>query len=67
MIEKKDLLRPEWSEVKTQISINNYDTISISLDNTQASPHFNGQPIGGVVDEFINGFMHDKMKDEKSK
>ncbi len=65
VIEKKDLLRPEWSEVNTQISINKYNTISISLDNTQTSQHFNGQPIRGVVDEFIYGFMHDKMKDDK--
>jgi len=64
ILEKKDLLRPEWSEVNTQISINKYNTISISLDNQQTSQHFNGQPIKGVIDEFIYGFKHDKMKDD---
>jgi hypothetical protein len=65
VIEKKDLLKPAWSDVNTQISINKYNTISINLDDAQTSQHFNGQPIRGVVDEFIYGFMHDKKDHDK--
>jgi len=65
VIEKKDLLRPEWSNVNTQITINKYNTISINVDDAQTDQHFNGQPLRGVVDEFIYGFMHDKKDHDK--
>ena len=65
VIEKKDLLRPEWSNVNTQITINKYNTISINVDDAQTDQHFNGQPLRGVVDEFIYGFMHDKKDRDK--
>ena len=65
VIEKKDLLRPECSNVNTQITINKYNTISINVDDAQTDQHFNGQPLRGVVDEFIYGFMHDKKDHDK--
>ena len=65
VIEKKDFLTPEWSDVNTQITINKYNTISINVDDAQTDQHFNGQPLRGVVDEFIYGFMHDKKDQDK--
>ena len=65
IIEKKDFLKPKWSDVNTQISISKHNTISISLDDQQTSQHFNGQPIRGIVDEFIYGFKHDMKHDEE--
>jgi hypothetical protein len=65
VIEKKDILNPEWSDVNTQITINKYNTISINLDDAQTDQHFNGQPLRGVVDEFVYGFMHDKKDHDK--
>ena len=56
----------KWSNVNTQISISKYNTISISVDNQQTDEHFNGQPVRGIVDTFIYGFMDDdKMKHDK--
>jgi hypothetical protein len=60
VIEKKDFLNPEFDDVNTQITINKYNTISINVDDAQTNQHFAGQPIRGVVDEFIFGFKHDK-------
>ena len=65
VIEKKDILNPEWSDVNTQITINKYNTISINVDDAQTDQHFNGQPLRGVVDEFVYGFMHDKKDHDK--
>jgi hypothetical protein len=65
VIEKKDFLTPEWSDVNTQITINKYNTISINVDDAQTDQHFNGQPLRGVVDEFIFGFKHDKKDHDK--
>ena len=65
VIEKKDILNPEWSDVNTQIMINKYNTISINVDDAQTDQHFNGQPLRGVVDEFVYGFMHDKKDHDK--
>jgi hypothetical protein len=65
IIEKKDFLNPEWSEVNTQITINKYNTISINVDDEQTDQHFNGQPLRGVVDKFIYGFIHDKGDHDK--
>ena len=65
VIEKKDFLNPEFSDVNTQITINKYNTISINVDDTQTNQHFAGQPIRGVVDEFIFGFKHDKDHDKE--
>ena len=65
IIEKKDFLKPKWSDVNTQISISKHNTISISLDDQQTSQHFNGQPIRGIVGEFIYGFKHDMKHDEE--
>lgn len=59
VIEKKDFLNPLFSNVNTQITINKYNTISINVDDAQTNQHFAGQPIRGVVDEFIFGFKHD--------
>ncbi|HJT85683.1 MAG TPA: hypothetical protein VJ697_14470, partial [Nitrososphaeraceae archaeon] len=56
VIEKSDFLNPEFDNVKTQITINKYNTISIDIDDAQTNQHFNGQPLRGVVDEFIFGF-----------
>src|SRR5688500_10039024 len=53
VIEKKDFLNPEFSNVNTQITINKYNTISINVDDAQTNQHFASQPIRGVVDEFI--------------
>jgi hypothetical protein len=49
----------KWSNVNVQVSINNYNAISISADNQQTQQHFNGQPIRGIVDTFMFGFMKD--------
>jgi hypothetical protein len=65
VIEKKDILNPEWSDVNTQITINKYNTISINVDDAQTNQHFAGQPIRGVVDEFIFGFKHDDKDHDK--
>src|ERR671913_2234972 len=65
VIEKKDFLNPEFSNVNTQITINKYNTISINVDDAQTNQHFAGQPIRGVVDEFIFGFKHDKDHDKE--
>jgi hypothetical protein len=65
VIEKKDFLTPEWSDVNTQITISKYNTIRINVDDAQTDQHFNGQPLRGVVDEFIYGFMHDKKDHDK--
>jgi len=65
VIEKKDFLNPEFSNVNTQITINKYNTISINVDDSQTNQHFAGQPIRGVVDEFIFGFKHDKEHDRE--
>lgn len=65
VIEKKDILNPEFSDVNTQITINKYNTISINVDDAQTNQHFAGQPIRGVVDEFIFGFKHDKDHDKE--
>ena len=65
VIEKKDFLNPEFSNVNTQITINKYNTISINVDDAQTNQHFAGQPIRGVVDEFILGFKHDKDHDKE--
>ena len=65
VIEKKDFLNPEFSNVNTQITINKYNTISINVDDSQTNQHFAGQPIRGVVDEFIFGFKHDKDHDKE--
>lgn len=65
VIEKKDLLNPEFSNVDTQITINKYNTISINVDDAETNQHFAGQPIRGVVDEFIFGFKHDKDHDKE--
>ena len=55
----------KWTNVNTQISISKYNTISISVDNQQTDEHFNGQPVRGIVDTFVYGFMDDKMKHDK--
>ena len=65
VIEKKDFLNPEFSNVNTQITINKYNTININVDDAQTNQHFAGQPIRGVVDEFIFGFKHDKDHDKE--
>jgi hypothetical protein len=65
VIEKKDILNPKFSNVNTQITINKYNTISINVDDAQTNQHFAGQPIRGVVDEFIFGFKHDKDHDKE--
>src|SRR5688500_18472743 len=65
VIEKKDFLNPEFSDVNTQITINKYNTISINVDDAQTNQHFAGQPLRGVVDEFILGFKHDKDHDKE--
>ena len=65
VIEKKDFLNPEFNDVNTQITINKYNTISINVDDAQTNQHFAGQPIRGVVDEFIFGFKHDKDHDKE--
>ena len=65
VIEKKDFLNPEFSNVNTQITINKYNTISINVDDAQTNQHFAGQSIRGVVDEFIFGFKHDKDHDKE--
>lgn len=65
VIEKKDFLNPEFSNVNTQITINKYNTININVDDAQTNQHFDGQPIRGVVDEFIFGFKHDKDHDKE--
>jgi hypothetical protein len=65
VIEKKDFLNPEFDNVNTQITINKYNTISINVDDAQTNQHFAGQPIRGVVDEFIFGFKHDKDHDKE--
>ena|SRR5688572_15095470 len=65
VIEKKDFLNPEFSDVNTQITINKYNTISINVDDAQTNQHFAGQPLRGVVDEFIFGFKHDKDHDKE--
>ena len=65
VIEKKDFLNPEFSDVNTQITINKYNTISINVDDAQTNQHFAGQPIRGVTDEFIFGFKHDKDHDKE--
>ena len=64
VIEKSDFLNPEFDDVNTQITINKYNTISINVDDAQTNQHFAGQPIRGVVDEFIFGFKHDKEHTE---
>jgi hypothetical protein len=48
-----------WTNVNAKISIDKYNTISISLDNQQTKQHFNGQPIRGVVNAFTYGFMEE--------
>ena len=65
VIEKSDFLNPEFDDVNTQITINKYNTISINVDDAQTNQHFAGQPIRGVVDEFIFGFKHDKEHDRE--
>jgi hypothetical protein len=65
VIEKSDFLNPEWSDVNTQITINKYNTISINVDDAQTNQHFAGQPLRGVVDEFIFGFKHDDKGHDK--
>ena len=65
VIEKKDFLNPEFNDVNTQITINKYNTISINVDDAQTNQHFAGQPLRGVVDEFIFGFKHDKDHDKE--
>ena len=65
VIEKKDFLNPKFSNVNTQITINKYNTVSINVDDAQTNQHFAGQPIRGVVDEFIFGFKHDKDHDKE--
>jgi hypothetical protein len=65
VIEKSDFLNPEFDDVNTQITINKYNTISINVDDAQTNQHFAGQPIRGVVDEFIFGFKHDKDHDKE--
>jgi hypothetical protein len=57
----------KWSNVNTQLSINKYNTINISVDNQQTDEHFNGQPVRGIVDAFLYGFMDDKMKKHDDK
>ena len=42
VIEKKDFLNPEFSNVNTQITINKYNTISINVDDAQTNQHFAG-------------------------
>jgi hypothetical protein len=63
--EKSDFLNPEFDDVNTQITIDKYNTISINVDDAQTNQHFAGQPIRGVVDEFIFGFKHDKEHDRE--
>jgi hypothetical protein len=65
VIEKSDFLNPEFDDVNTTITINKYNTISINVDDAQTNQHFAGQPIRGVVDEFIFGFKHDKEHDRE--
>ena len=65
VIEKSDFLNPEFNDVNTTITINKYNTISINVDDAQTNQHFAGQPIRGVVDEFIFGFKHDKEHDRE--
>jgi hypothetical protein len=65
VIEKKDFLNPEFNDVNTQITINKYNTININVDDAQTNQHFAGQPLRGVVDEFIFGFKHDDKGHDK--
>ena len=55
----------KWTNVNTQTSISKYNTISISVDNQQTDEHFSGQPVRGIVDTFVYGFMDDKIKHDK--
>jgi hypothetical protein len=57
----------KWTNVNTQLLINKYNTINISVDNQQTDEHFNGQPVRGIVDAFIYGFMDYKMKHDDKK
>ena len=65
VIEKSDFLNPEFDDVNTTITINKYNTISINIDDAQTNQHFAGQPIRGVIDEFVFGFKHDKEHDRE--
>ncbi len=55
----------KWTNVNIQTSISKYNTISISVGNQQTDEHFSGQPVRGIVDTFVYGFMDDKMKHDK--
>jgi len=62
---KSDFLNIGFDNVNTQITINKYNTISINSDYAQTNQHYNGQPLRGVVDEFIFAFKHDDKDHDK--
>lgn len=62
---KSDFLNIGFDNVNTQITINKYNTISINSYYAQTNQHYNGQPLRGVVDEFIFAFKHDDKDHDK--
>lgn len=53
--------QPKWTNVDVAIFINNFNTISIAIDSSGTDNHFNGQPIGGIVESVKDPNMNELL------
>ena len=53
--------QPKWNKADVAILINNYNTISIAIDSRGTDNHFNGQPIGGIVESIKDPNMKELL------
>jgi hypothetical protein len=55
----------KWGNVTSNLEINKYNTVNLSVNNEQVEQHFDGQPIHGIVNSLMHGFTKDSFATTK--
>ena len=51
----------KWGNVTANLEINKYNSINLNVNNEQIEQHFSGQPIQGIVNSLMHGFMKNSL------